>query len=308
MDKNIKISVIIPCYNQGEFLVSTLDSVLCQSYQLWECIIVNDGSSDGTEQIAKSYCKKDNRFIYLNKNNGGLSSARNAGIEIADGDYIQFLDSDDIIDSQKFEIQINCIKQENVDVFVSDYNLFIGNLNNQFENEFSIKPYLLTLDGFLYHWINLDFVIAIHAGLFKRDFLYKNKIRFNEQVNALEDWIFWCTLVNENAVFCHQPLKLAHYRVQSRSMTNDLSRMRIAFINAAFIVEDLLTGSKRLEFKNKISEILINLLSKTFVESELAQKANSTEYKLGLFLIYPFRKFKNVGVKIVLKFKKRFNF
>ncbi|WP_374360648.1 glycosyltransferase family 2 protein, partial [Cloacibacterium sp.] len=73
------ISVVVPCYNQAQYLDECLQSVLNQTYQDWECIIVNDGSPDHTEEIAKNWVEKDTRFIYLSKENGGLSSARNAG-------------------------------------------------------------------------------------------------------------------------------------------------------------------------------------------------------------------------------------
>ena len=71
------ISVIIPAYNAEQFLDETLESVLSQTYENWECIIVNDGSTDNTEEIAKKWCEKDSRFRLTNKENGGLSSARN---------------------------------------------------------------------------------------------------------------------------------------------------------------------------------------------------------------------------------------
>ena len=82
------VSIIVPCYNQAQYLPETLQSVLDQTYTNWECIIVNDGSPDATEAVAQEWCEKDHRFIYLKKENGGLSSARNAGLKIAKGDYI----------------------------------------------------------------------------------------------------------------------------------------------------------------------------------------------------------------------------
>ena len=95
--KNHLISIIVPCYNQAHFLNEVLQSVLDQSYSNWECIIVNDGSPDNTEEIALVWCTKDKRFRYVKKENGGLSSARNAGITISQGEYILPLDADDKI-------------------------------------------------------------------------------------------------------------------------------------------------------------------------------------------------------------------
>ena len=89
-----KVSIIIPCYNQAEFLEETLGSVLKQTHTNWECLIVNDGSTDVTEKIAQQFISKDQRFKYFFKENGGLSSARNYGLDQSTGNYIQFLDSD----------------------------------------------------------------------------------------------------------------------------------------------------------------------------------------------------------------------
>lgn len=97
------ISVIVPCYNQAQFLPEALNSVLAQTYENWECIIVNDGSPDNTEEVALDWCAKDGRFKYLKKENGGLCNARNAGIKIAEGIYILPLDADDKISSKYLE-------------------------------------------------------------------------------------------------------------------------------------------------------------------------------------------------------------
>lgn len=114
---NSLITIIIPCYNQAKYLNDSLNSALSQCYKNFECIIVNDGSRDETDKVARLWSKKDSRFTSITKENGGLSSARNAGLAIAKGDYIQFLDADDIIDKAKLELQISLLKK------TSDYSL-----------------------------------------------------------------------------------------------------------------------------------------------------------------------------------------
>lgn len=96
---SIEVSVVVPCYNHAKYLGESLRSILDQTYKNWECIIVNDGSLDDTENVAKEWCAKDARFNYLYKENGGLSNARNHGIKNANGKYILTLDADD-----KFEL------------------------------------------------------------------------------------------------------------------------------------------------------------------------------------------------------------
>lgn len=111
-----EISIIVPCYNQAQYLDECLQSVLNQTYQDWECIIVDDGSPDNTEKVVKKWIEKDSRFQYLKKENGGVSSARNSGIEKAQGKWILPLDGDDKISplllelaSKEFEFKPNII-------------------------------------------------------------------------------------------------------------------------------------------------------------------------------------------------------
>lgn len=123
------ISIIVPCYNQAQYLDECLQSVLDQTYQNWECIIINDGSPDNTEEVALRWIEKDTRFIYLKKENGGVASARNAGIHKAKGEFVQFLDGDDLLEKLKFEYQIKFLKENpNVPiVFGASRYFFDGN-------------------------------------------------------------------------------------------------------------------------------------------------------------------------------------
>ena len=122
------ISVVIPAYNAGQFLDETLESVLSQTYENWECIIVNDGSTDNTESIAQKWCEKDSRFRLTNKENGGLSSARNWGIKESKAEYIAFLDADDILTSDSLEVRINVLIEQNVDLVATKLQHFTDKL------------------------------------------------------------------------------------------------------------------------------------------------------------------------------------
>ena len=95
MDKNVRFSVIVPIYKVEKYLYECIDSVINQTFRNIEIILVDDGSPDGCPQICDAYAQKDNRITVIHKQNGGLSSARNAGLQAAKGDYVIFLDSDD---------------------------------------------------------------------------------------------------------------------------------------------------------------------------------------------------------------------
>ena len=117
-----KISIIIPMYNVEKYLRRCLDSVLNQTFEDWQAICVDDGSPDKSGEIAEEYAKKDNRFVVIHKENGGLSDARNAGMPYAKGKYIMYLDSDDFIHPQTMEIAYNLIEKNNSDILSFQYD------------------------------------------------------------------------------------------------------------------------------------------------------------------------------------------
>ena len=108
------ISIIIPTFNRAHLIQETLNSVIAQLYSHWECIVVDDGSRDNTKQVVEGYAKKDERFKYFQRpldRKKGASSSRNYGLEMAKGDYIQFLDSDDLLNERKFEEQLKVLRK-----------------------------------------------------------------------------------------------------------------------------------------------------------------------------------------------------
>lgn len=110
------ISVIVPIYNVERYLSRCLDSLLAQTFGDWEAICVNDGSKDSSSLILQQYAQKDARFVPINKSNGGLSDARNVGLEHATGTYVVYLDSDDFIHPQAFELSLALARTYNADM------------------------------------------------------------------------------------------------------------------------------------------------------------------------------------------------
>ena len=117
-----KVSVVIPVYNVREYLAESLDSVINQSYKNLEIILINDGSDDGSEIICEEYAKKDSRIKLINKKNGGISSARNAGLDNITGEYVIFLDSDDAFENEAIEKAVNAVVLNDVDCAVFQYH------------------------------------------------------------------------------------------------------------------------------------------------------------------------------------------
>lgn len=119
------VSVIVPIYNVEQYLPRCIESILAQTYKNFELILVDDGSPDKCPEICEKYAEKDNRISVIHKINGGLSDARNAGLDIAKGDFITFVDSDDMIAPNAIEILLNAFKESNADIVITTrYNVF----------------------------------------------------------------------------------------------------------------------------------------------------------------------------------------
>lgn len=127
-----RLSIIVPIYNVEKYLSRCIESILNQTFKDFELILVNDGSTDNCKEICEKYKRMDSRIIVANKKNGGLSSARNLGIDISKGDYIGFVDSDDFIDVHMYEILLNTINSYDSDIVICDYYKV---------NEYDIKKY-----------------------------------------------------------------------------------------------------------------------------------------------------------------------
>lgn len=133
---NDLVSVVVPIYNAEKYLKKCLDSIVNQTYKSLEIILLNDGSIDGSDGICREYADIDSRIKYIKKENSGQSDTRNYGIDIANGQYIYFMDSDDYIDEGYLEYAINEIHSENADLIITNYYHELENGESWNEREF----------------------------------------------------------------------------------------------------------------------------------------------------------------------------
>lgn len=254
---NPLISVIVPCYNQAQYLDECLQSVLDQTYQDWECIIVNDGSPDHTEQIAKKWVEKDSRFKYLYKENGGLSSARNAGIREAKGEWVLPLDADDKIGDQYMELaEKEFIKNPTI---VYCEAVFFGDKSERWE-----------LGDFSFHGLAVTNIIFCSAFYKKDRWLEVNGYDEN-LVYGLEDWDFWIALLKKGGLVTKINKICFYYRVKFESMIKNLDSKKRKFSidyisnkHSEFFIFQLGNFSELLSFKYKYEEIIQNKSYKIF--------------------------------------------
>lgn len=189
-----KVSIIFPVYNVEKYISKAIESVQKQTYVEFELLIIIDGSPDNSKKIALEYSQNDNRIMVLEKKNGGLSDARNYGLEHATGDYIYFMDSDDWIEPKLLEDNIRMIEECNLDFIVFGY--YQDNLNNLDEMlDFTeVTPQLGELikgDKNLFLDSNtLGLLGYAWNKIYRRDFIEKNNFRFEKGVSLVEDILF----------------------------------------------------------------------------------------------------------------------
>ncbi len=192
------ISIIVPIYDVENYLRQCLDSIMSQTYQNFECLLINDGSPDNSADICREYVDKDARFRYFEKENGGVSSARNLGIERSGGAYITFIDSDDWVDSDYLEVLYNALIDENADISVSTYKRFHMAENCWYFHSFQrgYEKRVFTNHELIDEFIDLntfDYSYGFVCGKLVRKDLLDN-IAFNEMTTLGEDMEYWLKL------------------------------------------------------------------------------------------------------------------
>ena len=211
------LSIIIPIYNVEKYLTKCIESVINQTYKNLEIILVNDGSTDNSKDIINKYSLIDSRIKVINKKNGGLSDARNVGIEIAKGDYIAFLDSDDWIELNMYEKLYSYIKQENADIVQCSYQeVYNEEVNNQ-----KIKEEIKLISGkdSLYNLYgeNHGKTVVVWNKIYKRELF--NDIRFPKGKYHEDEFTTYKLLYKANKIV-DLNLPLVYYRQRDGSIMN----------------------------------------------------------------------------------------
>lgn len=248
------VSVIIPCYRQAGFLSDCVRSLQAQTYPLWEALIIDDGSPDDVRSIAATLSRQDDRVLYLEKTNGGLSSARNAGIAACHGEYLQFLDADDRIAAGKLHEQVSVLQTR------PDIDIVFGNawyFDDDTDSNFHRGPYARSPD---HDWIGEAWrdprpmpaklcdrnLFPVCAALARRS-VTDRVGGFDESLHALEDWEFWlrCAAADLAFAFVESADTEALVRLHPNSMSTDSQRMDRAGFSMRKASLRYLTGNLR---------------------------------------------------------------
>ena len=219
MDKEDLISIIIPIYNVEKYLEKCLNSIIGQTYNNIEIILVDDGSKDQSKEICDNYAKTDNRIRVIHNENKGVSNARNTGIDIAKGKYITFIDADDYVDKNYVDVLYALCIKNNADITIcgvkdEDNDGNILNESNEIETKLDKKEMLKELLNEKY------FFSVCWAKLYKRDIIAN--IRFNENMKIGEDFEFlYKVLYNIDTVYVDTTKKLYHFLMREGSATKN---------------------------------------------------------------------------------------
>ena len=220
-----KVSIIIPIYNAEKYLFKCLNSIKEQTYTNIEVLMINDGSTDNSETICKEFLK-DSRFCLINKKNGGVSSARNLGINRCNGEYVLFVDSDDWCDKELLKQAVQNIKSYDMLCFAyykayKDKNICEELKVNKNAN---IKKEILSnklIGGYLWN------------KLFSTNIIKEHGIKFNESITYCEDLIFIIQYIKYVKKVNYINKALYYYRVRKNSVSNDFySNKNISILNA----------------------------------------------------------------------------
>jgi glycosyltransferase involved in cell wall biosynthesis len=321
VEVSINISVIIPVYNVEKYLRECLDSIVNQSLKNIEIICVNDGSTDNSLEILNEYAQKDDRFVILSQANQGQGVARNKGIDVAQGEYIMFVDPDDWIATGMLELIYNEFKRSNVDVIQFDYTTIsettgkgkISNFEHIANKYFGLK----VKDGTIFNIHDFKKVffaklpMIIWNKAYSKDFITKNNIKFPPNKHA-EDHLFSIKTYFLAKSVLYIKSNLYFYRDRLGSSVNILSDTNFCiFDNLDLTKQFLVEFDFYPSFEKEFNEYNIYLMGTHFnsIKEEsrekykdiVRQKLTKSEYKKFLKNIKNNRSF----IENILSFKNK---
>ena len=230
-NKNALITIIIPVYNVERYLSKCINSVINQSYGNLEIVIIDDGSTDNSGKICDDFLKKDRRIKVIHKKNGGLSSARNTGLELLSGDYVFFLDSDDWLENNAITEMYNLASNKSADVVICDYNTIDEETGCTIKNDHILENSLIGRNEALSRCYSKNRTKYIHVWchLYKKNII--SSIRFKEG-KICEDAYFSLEAYNHSNIIAITDKKLYNYLIRKTSIEHSrLTEYRLTLLD-----------------------------------------------------------------------------
>lgn len=285
--KNPSISIIVPIYNAERYLKQCLDSISCQTFRNWECILVDDGSTDSSPFICDCFAAADSRFRVVHKENSGVADTRNCGLDIASADLIGFVDSDDWIEPQMYEKLFNLINEFDADIAQVGYW-------TEYKHRSSVKhivkhPVLMGGEDALTEIIFNRMPSYLWNRLHRRSVI---NCRF-PQGSTYEDVFVYGHWLKDVKRFICDPIPLYHYRKRRGSIIHTIGN-KIDYFST---VESILYLDDKSKLDDKAQEKKIAFLNKTAVNvcKKLARDIGNKKERINVIL-----KIRNILVKYPL--------
>jgi glycosyltransferase involved in cell wall biosynthesis len=230
--ENPLVTIIIPAYNYQMFLSDSLTSVLAQKYQNFELIVIDDGSTDKTKDVVAEFIARDSRIKYFYQSNAGLSAARNLGIKNSKGEYIQFLDADDLLSDLKLSLQIEDMEKDaNIDISYTMAYYFVDGSKEKLYKSIALKqddwiPKLNASGYGILEMLVKQNIMPVNSALIRASSLRKIGL-FDVAMKSLEDWDFWISCAFKGFHFAFLPVEKAFalIRVHKSSMSQNRQKM-----------------------------------------------------------------------------------
>ncbi len=284
---NPLISIIIPVYNAEKYLRQCLDSVVAQTYTNWECLLIDDGSKDSSGAICDEYAEKDSRFRVFHKENGGVSSARNLGIEKAKGEFIAFYDSDDTIPFDSLKVLYLSLSNSKRDSVVGNYKKVYSEEKKLCSNTFEENSERLVEDV-----LKLFFVYPrdmfqgyLWNRLFYKKVIADNDIRFNESIKYKEDGLFLVSYILKSGkpVVCVPDIVYNYYVRENSAM---------GILNKSFSKDYFTNLDARL--------LILNEIRDSKCSKEIVDLAKDSVGDIVMLLLMKMRNFHQFNVKNIV--------
>ena len=248
MSNDIKISIIIPVYNVEKYLKQCLDSIINQTFIDFECICVNDDSTDNSLNILQEYAKKDKRIKIISQKNTGVAMARNTGLSVATGDYILFIDSDDFIDNNFCEVLYNDAKKYNCDISFAERFDFDNNIKKKWSASKILgitKNFEINNSNRFFYFYKFLIICSSVGKLIRRELIKTNNILFYNTRRA-EDKPFSSLLaLYVNSIYANNTVYY-HYRLNNnRSLSKSMElTVKADLENLKILKKDIINRRK----------------------------------------------------------------
>jgi len=247
----LKISVIIPVYNVEKYIEKCINSVLAQTFTNFECILINDGSLDNSGKICDEYAIKDERIKIVHQKNGGVSSARNAGLDVALGEWVTFVDSDDWVEQNYLELMYNNAINNDCDLSICGIQSFAE--NGEFIEK-SKRTAIIFFDKISAKKTLLDFkyfTTAVVSKLVRRKYINEYNIRFDSEIKVCEDGLFWFEVIDKINKVLYDSTICYNYLRNSTSSTFSENYF-INYMDVFIATKKMLLLEKNEAVRNKI--------------------------------------------------------